>query len=216
MLLTMIFRPVHMVELKNMSIELVSSSSGQNGCYERGNLKTDLILLLGRTGRIGNKGLATSFFNERDEDIAEELTKILLETGQPVPDFLQHHAPEEGTHLKFEADSDSGEEGEAAAAEDGENGEGDEAGGGWGTGNGGDASAASAQPKDVFAPASGGWGKQQNRRRLKLLLKIPGALASPLLRWVLLLHPAGRVLDLLSTLQLNQLLVDWHIQQNPK
>lgn len=42
---------------------------------------------LGRTARIGNEGLATSFYNERDEPMADFLVKTLLECNQPVPDF---------------------------------------------------------------------------------------------------------------------------------
>ncbi|PQE03534.1 hypothetical protein CJF31_00012079 [Rutstroemia sp. NJR-2017a BVV2] len=49
---------------------------------------------IGRTGRIGNMGLATSFYNDRDSDLAETLVKVLLENGQQIPDFLQEHIPE--------------------------------------------------------------------------------------------------------------------------
>jgi ATP-dependent RNA helicase DDX3X len=89
-------------------------------------------------------GLATSFFNERDTDLGETLTKTLLETRQIVPDFLEQHIPEgftadgqsgDRSALKFEADSDFGE-GE-------ENAEAGEAGG-WGI--------------EEAAPAAGGWG----------------------------------------------------------
>lgn len=61
---------------------------------------------LGRTGRIGHRGLATSFFTEADEPIASVLTRTLLETNQDIPDFLQPYLPEEGEILRFEADSD--------------------------------------------------------------------------------------------------------------
>jgi ATP-dependent RNA helicase DDX3X len=89
---------------------------------------------IGRTGRIGNMGLATSFFNERDADIGETLTKTLLETHQVVPDFLEEHIPEGFTadgagdveKLKFDADSDDEEEN----AEAGET-EGGAQGGAW-------------------------------------------------------------------------------------
>ncbi|TVY31493.1 ATP-dependent RNA helicase [Lachnellula subtilissima] len=54
----------------------------------------DYIHRIGRTGRIGNLGLATSFYNERDADLAEPLVKVLLETGQGIPDFLAEHIPE--------------------------------------------------------------------------------------------------------------------------
>ncbi|TVY86315.1 ATP-dependent RNA helicase, partial [Lachnellula willkommii] len=54
----------------------------------------DYIHRIGRTGRIGNLGLATSFFNERDSDLSEALVKILLETRQHIPDFLEPYIPE--------------------------------------------------------------------------------------------------------------------------
>lgn len=94
-------------------------------------------------------GLASSFYNDRNEDIAEALVKTLLETRQPVPDFLEAYLPEGFTMdgqtgdlatLKFDADSDDEEE-------DGENAEGDAAAGGaWGA--------------DEATPAAGGdaWG----------------------------------------------------------
>ena len=37
---------------------------------------------IGRTARIGNMGQATSFYNDRNEDLAPALVNILLETGQ--------------------------------------------------------------------------------------------------------------------------------------
>ena len=71
---------------------------------------------IGRTARIGNIGMATSFYNDRNEDIAEALTKLLIETSQPVPDFLESYKPENEGDLKFNDDSD--EEGEDAAGGD--------------------------------------------------------------------------------------------------
>ncbi|KAF5670610.1 ATP-dependent RNA helicase [Fusarium heterosporum] len=63
---------------------------------------------IGRTGRIGHRGVATSFFSERDEPMASVLTRTLLETDQEIPDFLQSYVPdgEAREKLKFEADSD--------------------------------------------------------------------------------------------------------------
>lgn len=60
--------------------------------------------------------------------MAEFLTKILVETNQPVPDFLSEFAPPEG-ELDFDDDS-AGEEEAETAGEDSE-------GGAWGndTGN---------------------------------------------------------------------------------
>lgn len=44
---------------------------------------------IGRTARIGNKGKAISFFNDRDEVIAPALVNLLTESGCEVPDFLE-------------------------------------------------------------------------------------------------------------------------------
>lgn len=68
---------------------------------------------IGRTARIGNVGLATSFFNEKNEDIAEDLVRILIETNQTVPEFLEQWKPDDVTQLNFNDDSDK--EGEEAA-----------------------------------------------------------------------------------------------------
>lgn len=72
----------------------------------------------GRTARIGNRGLATSFYCDRNEDLAIDLIKTLSETKQPIPDFLQAFVPEGGeAELQFEVDSDfGGDDDEEAAA----------------------------------------------------------------------------------------------------
>ena len=41
------------------------------------------------TGRNGNLGLATSFFNDMDANITSELREILLEAEQEVPYWLE-------------------------------------------------------------------------------------------------------------------------------
>ena len=82
---------------------------------------------IGRTARIGHQGLATSFYNDRNDDIAQDLVKVLVECECSVPDFLQEHLPEEGQALTFDDDTD-----EEAAGEDGAEGFGtttDDAGG---------------------------------------------------------------------------------------
>jgi ATP-dependent RNA helicase DDX3X len=114
--------PHNTVVLKNTLIELVSSISFSSN---------KMLTALGRTGRIGNMGLATSFYTERDADLGEALVKTLLETSQVIPDFLESLLPEGFTvdgggdisKLKFEADSDFGddENAEPASAGWGEN-----------------------------------------------------------------------------------------------
>ncbi|XP_018318686.1 ATP-dependent RNA helicase vasa [Agrilus planipennis] len=45
---------------------------------------------IGRTGRVGNRGKATSFFDDaQDSAIAGDLARILKQAGQPVPDWLK-------------------------------------------------------------------------------------------------------------------------------
>ncbi|XP_061509051.1 ATP-dependent RNA helicase vasa isoform X1 [Anopheles gambiae] len=50
----------------------------------------DYVHRIGRTGRVGNKGRATSFYDpEADRAMASDLVKILTQAGQSVPDFLK-------------------------------------------------------------------------------------------------------------------------------
>ncbi|MCJ1435750.1 hypothetical protein MMC27_005125 [Xylographa pallens] len=104
----------------------------------------EYIHRIGRTARIGNVGVATSFYNDRNEDMAEDLAKILTEAKQNIPDFLEQHKPENPESIEWGDESD--EEGEEGA--DGGDAWGapaDAAGGGWGS---------SAAP----APAADAWG----------------------------------------------------------
>ncbi|QSS64054.1 DEAD-box protein [Histoplasma capsulatum] len=70
----------------------------------------EYIHRIGRTARIGNEGLATSFYNhDRNSDIAADLVKILLECKQPLPDFLESEKPE-GDDVRFNDDTDDEDE----------------------------------------------------------------------------------------------------------
>ena len=69
-----------------------------------------LTIVAGRTGRLGNQGLATSFYSDRDELMAPFLAKILTENGQEVPDFLEEYKPAEGAVIDFEDESDNEKE----------------------------------------------------------------------------------------------------------
>ena len=90
---------------------------------------TEYVHRIGRTARIGNQGLATSFYNDRNEDLAQDLVNILVECECEVPDFLSHLSPEEGEKPQFDDNSDD-------EAEGGDSG-GDGAWGGSGDANGG-------------------------------------------------------------------------------
>jgi len=78
---------------------------------------------IGRTARIGNKGRATTFYNDRNADIAEDLVKILLENGQDVPDFLHDFKPEGDIAWDDDTDNEGEDQAEGgtedAAAKDG-------------------------------------------------------------------------------------------------
>ncbi|KAF8249745.1 DEAD/DEAH box RNA helicase [Wilcoxina mikolae CBS 423.85] len=87
----------------------------------------EYIHRIGRTARIGNHGLATSFFNDTNTDIATDLVKILLENGQDIPDFLESYKPE--GELNFD-EPDSDEEAAAGVTEDAGGFDGGDA---WGT-----------------------------------------------------------------------------------
>lgn len=94
---------------------------------------------LGRTARIGNEGLATSFYNDGDSDLGSDLVKVLLETGQKIPDFLQDFTPSDNI-LVFDDDSNDSQDSDA----DEENGA--QCGGKWGAAEG------------AQEPARDGWG----------------------------------------------------------
>ncbi|AMD19617.1 HCL534Cp [Eremothecium sinecaudum] len=48
----------------------------------------DYVHRIGRTGRAGNTGLATAFFNRGNKNVVKELVDILQEANQEVPSFL--------------------------------------------------------------------------------------------------------------------------------
>ncbi|MFT7799731.1 ATP-dependent RNA helicase DDX3X-like isoform X4, partial [Arapaima gigas] len=65
---------------------------------------------IGRTGRVGNLGLATSFFNDKNGNITKDLLDILVEAKQEVPSWLeslayehQHKSSNRGRTKRFSA-----------------------------------------------------------------------------------------------------------------
>ncbi|XP_032592526.1 ATP-dependent RNA helicase vasa [Drosophila grimshawi] len=58
--------------------------------YDMPKTVDDYVHRIGRTGRVGNRGRATSFFDpNQDRGIAADLIKVLQGSSQVVPDFLQ-------------------------------------------------------------------------------------------------------------------------------
>lgn len=56
--------------------------------YDLPNDIEEYVHRIGRTGRVGNLGRATSFFTEKNRNIARSLADLLLEAKQEVPQFL--------------------------------------------------------------------------------------------------------------------------------
>ncbi|CAK3791719.1 ATP-dependent RNA helicase DED1 [Lecanosticta acicola] len=103
---------------------------------------SEYIHRIGRTARIGNQGLATSFYNDRNEDLAQDLVNVLVECDCEVPDFLSHLIPEDAKKIEWEDDTDDEAEG------------GNEDGGvAWG-GDSGDAPPAAAAGRGAAPEAS--------------------------------------------------------------
>uniref|UniRef100_A0A183EJT8 RNA helicase n=1 Tax=Gongylonema pulchrum TaxID=637853 RepID=A0A183EJT8_9BILA len=58
-------------------------------------LPTDIdeyVHRIGRTGRVGNVGLATSFFNDKNRNIARDLAELVVEANQELPEWLEKMA----------------------------------------------------------------------------------------------------------------------------
>ncbi|VDM42029.1 unnamed protein product [Toxocara canis] len=49
---------------------------------------------IGRTGRVGNLGQATSFFNDKNRNLGRDLAELLVESNQEMPDWLDSVAKE--------------------------------------------------------------------------------------------------------------------------
>eukprot|EP00090_Calanus_glacialis_P016984 TRINITY_DN26562_c0_g1_i1.p1 TRINITY_DN26562_c0_g1~~TRINITY_DN26562_c0_g1_i1.p1 ORF type:complete len:668 (-),score=166.39 TRINITY_DN26562_c0_g1_i1:655-2658(-) len=44
---------------------------------------------IGRTGRMGNLGLATSFFNDKNRNLVKDLVELIVESNQDLPSWLE-------------------------------------------------------------------------------------------------------------------------------
>jgi len=47
---------------------------------------------IGRTGRMGNLGLATSFFNDKNKNLCRDLVELIVEANQELPSWLESMA----------------------------------------------------------------------------------------------------------------------------
>ncbi|GMR32201.1 hypothetical protein PMAYCL1PPCAC_02396 [Pristionchus mayeri] len=64
--------------------------------FDLPNDSEEYVHRIGRTGRCGNTGIATSFFNDKNRGIARDLQGLLAEANQDIPDFIRRCAAEGG------------------------------------------------------------------------------------------------------------------------
>lgn len=57
--------------------------------YDLPNDIDDYVHRIGRTGRAGNTGISTAFFNRNNKNIVKELLELLREAKQEIPDWLE-------------------------------------------------------------------------------------------------------------------------------
>ncbi|KAJ3417300.1 DEAD-box ATP-dependent RNA helicase [Chytridiales sp. JEL 0842] len=117
----------------------------------------DYVHRIGRTGRAGNPGFASSFYDpDHDAEIASDLVKVLKQTGTEIPEFLAEYNQEDDEAEKeaqtLREEDMEGEMPDRSNANGGYGNGGGEDGdaGGWGSGGGGEEES-----------AAGGWGSSE-------------------------------------------------------
>jgi ATP-dependent RNA helicase DDX3X len=75
----------------------------------------DYVHRIGRTGRAGNTGIATAFFNRGNRGVVRDLIDLLKEANQEVPGFLESIA-REGSGFGGSRGGRSGGRGRGASA----------------------------------------------------------------------------------------------------
>ena len=55
-----------------------------------------IFLRIGRTGRMGNLGLATSFFNDKNQNLVKELVELIVEANKDLPSWLEEMSLDKG------------------------------------------------------------------------------------------------------------------------
>ncbi|KAK9317093.1 P-loop containing nucleoside triphosphate hydrolase protein [Lipomyces starkeyi] len=112
----------------------------------------DYVHRIGRTGRAGNTGLATAFFNRGNRGVVKELIDILREANQEVPDFLEAVANEGG----YASRGRGGRGGRGGGTRDFRRGGGGGGGAGYDSGYGGGAYGGSGYGGGAYGGGYGG------------------------------------------------------------
>ena len=98
----------------------------------------DYVHRIGRTGRAGNTGVSTAFFNRGNKNIVRDLVELLREANQEIPGWLETVAHEAsfGGGGGYRGRGGRGRGGRGSGGRDYRaNGGGAQGGGGWGGGN---------------------------------------------------------------------------------
>jgi len=139
---------------------------------------------IGRTGRMGNLGLATSFFNDKNRNLVKDLVELLAESNQEIPSWLDAIALESrsygggrrgkdrrfggqgfgGKDYRFENGRGGGRGGNSNGNSGGGNRYGGNSGGGggdrggWGQGGGGNNWSGPPALRNNYGGGGGGYG----------------------------------------------------------
>ena len=108
----------------------------------------DYVHRIGRTGRAGNTGVATAFFNRGNKNIVKQLLELLKEAKQEIPAWLEQVAMEKDFDNRYGGGSSRGRGGRGGSR--GGAGGGARTGGGFGGGR--------TQTAFVSGGAGGGFG----------------------------------------------------------
>ncbi|CCE61957.1 hypothetical protein TPHA_0B02850 [Tetrapisispora phaffii CBS 4417] len=112
----------------------------------------DYVHRIGRTGRAGNTGVATSFFNRGNRNVVKGLNDLLIEANQEVPDFVTDVLRESGRSGKssgYSSRNNSSRDFRKSGSNTG----------GWGNNS---RSSSSRGGWGASKPASGGWGESRS------------------------------------------------------
>lgn len=121
----------------------------------------DYVHRIGRTGRAGNTGVSTAFFNRGNRGIVRDLLDLLKEANQEVPGFLESVSRESGYSSSYGGGSRGGGRGRGRAGNRDARRDGGSApsyGGGGGAGGGGYGGGGYGGRSSYGNPGSGSYG----------------------------------------------------------
>lgn len=115
----------------------------------------DYVHRIGRTGRAGNTGVSTAFFNRNNKNIVRDLVELLREANQEIPSWLETVAHE----ATFGSGGSRGGRGRGGRGGRGNSGRDYRAGGGGGGGGGGGSGSGGFGGGGYGGGSSGGPGR---------------------------------------------------------